>query len=572
MARSGIRPTLEYAVGALQRVGAFRARFRRNRALRILCYHGVCSDADASALWVPDYFVSASRFAEQMELLGEMGPVVFLPDYLRRAQGEPDEACSAVTFDDVAACTLHHALPVLERCNIRASFFVATGFARSGRLFLPDVLLLVRSCPELVTPELRRALAHLLRDRQAHKRLPLHAVAGLAADAQAMIASRADPHIIGAMRCLNWDELRQVAARGHEIGGHTVDHAILGRQAPQVRSAQIAECTQDITREIGTAPVGFAFPNGEPGDFDASDQALLAQFGYAYAVGMHPGAVTRPTDVFNLPRLGVGMRQSTALLAARLAGLLDGRCIRSMASCPVPGPAKVKSGEAADQRERETASMRPQEYAQLERLLRECRPRRTLEVGMANGESSERICAHLHAQGGGRHIAIDPFQLDPDGWAGRGIARIERAGLAEYLEVIAKPDYIALPELAARGERFDFILIDGWHSFDHTQIDLFYADLLLQPGGMLVVHDTNWPAVYRACRFLETHKPYEPLGPPISVNRKLLVSRLVRRLGQVLGGASALRAARARRGQWFALGAYRKRADCQVPNDFYAAF
>jgi predicted O-methyltransferase YrrM len=221
---------------------------------------------------------------------------------------------------------------------------------------------------------------------------------------------------------------------------------------------------------------------------------------------------------------------------------------------------------------REPASMRPQEYAVLEALLAQYQPGRTLEIGMAAGGSSARICAYHRDHGRGRHVAVDPFQLAEDGWNGQGVARVASAGLSEFLELISEPDYLALPELVRAGRRFDFVLIDGWHSFDYTMIDLFYADLLLRAGGVVAIHDSNWPAVYRACRFLETHKPYERIGPPISVERTSLIARGIRRIRQLACGRSAWRDARLRRTRWYALAAYRKRADHQVLNDQYTPF
>jgi hypothetical protein len=38
-----------------------------------------------------------------------------------------------------------------------------------------------------------------------------------------------------------------------------------------------------------------------------------------------------------------------------------------------------------------------------------------------------------------------------------------------------------------QGETFDFILIDGFHSFDLTLLDLFYADKLWAVGGVATI-------------------------------------------------------------------------------------
>ena len=227
-----------------------------------------------------------------------------------------------------------------------------------------------------------------------------------------------------------------------------------------------------------------------------------------------------------------------------------------------PGNCSVKAREG----------MRSEEYAALERLLRDVRPRTTLEIGMATGGSSIEICKTLRDVGGETHVAIDPYQSDPGGWNNQGINNVKAAGFDGLLEPIADFDYLALPKLVEQGRRFDFVLIDGWHSFDYTLVDLFYADLLLNVDGVVAIHDTGWPAVHRACRFLETHKPYDLVSPPPSVIVKPLLGRLGRRVGQVLRGPATMRQAHERRRVWFSLAAYRKRADHQVGNDWYAKF
>src|SRR5205823_14807447 len=114
--------------------------------------------------------------------------------------------------------------------------------------------------------------------------------------------------------------------------------------------------------------------------------------------------------------------------------------------------------------------MRDGEYARLRELLRAVAPERTLEIGMATGGSSLVICELLRAQGRGQHTAVDPFQNAPDAWGGKGVGRVQEAGLLPFFELIEDFDYLALPRLVAEGRTFDFILIDGWHSFDYTLV------------------------------------------------------------------------------------------------------
>lgn len=216
--------------------------------------------------------------------------------------------------------------------------------------------------------------------------------------------------------------------------------------------------------------------------------------------------------------------------------------------------------------------MRDEEYDVLDGLVRSVRPQRTLEIGLANGTSAVVICRALRESGGGKHVAIDPYQSDPAHWDSRGLERVHQAGLADFFELIEDFDYLVLPRLLAEGRSFDFILIDGWHSFDYTLLDLFYADHLLEVGGVIVLHDTGCPAVWKACRFLETHKPYDLVSPPIGVIIPSLTGRALRRARQFLGGRKAMSDARQRRTEWFSLAAYRKLESRQVPSEFFVPF
>ena len=125
-------------------------------------------------------------------------------------------------------------------------------------------------------------------------------------------------------------------------------------------------------------------------------------------------------------------------------------------------------------------------------------------------------------------------------------------------QLIEEYDFLALPHLSEQGDTFDFILIDGFHSFDLTLLDLFYADKLLAVGGLLVCHDSSSPPVFKAVRWLEENKPYQGLSPPLhtaqfSFSRKVY-NRLFRQSDR-----------RERQTRWQMLMAYRKQAEHHMP-------
>jgi methyltransferase family protein len=86
------------------------------------------------------------------------------------------------------------------------------------------------------------------------------------------------------------------------------------------------------------------------------------------------------------------------------------------------------------------------------------------------------------------------------------------AGYDRLIEFHPEPSYLALPSLVSQGTKVDFAFIDGWHTFDYALTDFFYVDLLLRPGGVVVIDDTDFPSVWRLCRFIVTNLAYSVAG------------------------------------------------------------
>jgi predicted O-methyltransferase YrrM len=149
----------------------------------------------------------------------------------------------------------------------------------------------------------------------------------------------------------------------------------------------------------------------------------------------------------------------------------------------------------------------------LQRLIRAYKPDVTLEVGLAFGISALFICEALAEIGGRAHIAIDPLQR---GWDNLGLRHLEQAGFRSFVEHIEAPSHRALPALEAAGRRIDFAFIDGWHTFDYAMVDFFYIDLLLRPGGVLVLDDAwSYPSIRKLARYIVKHRRYKPIATGI---------------------------------------------------------
>jgi predicted O-methyltransferase YrrM len=158
----------------------------------------------------------------------------------------------------------------------------------------------------------------------------------------------------------------------------------------------------------------------------------------------------------------------------------------------------------------DTASpVKTEEACFLYDFLKEKKLRRTLEVGFAFAKSA----SHIMAATGERHLAMDPFQ---ETYRGLGLQNVETLGLREQLDF--RPDFShhVLPQLAQEGRRFEFIFVDGDHKFDGILLDFYYADLLLEPNGYVLLHDTWMRSTQLVMEFIHSNrKDYRKVPTPL---------------------------------------------------------
>jgi predicted O-methyltransferase YrrM len=134
---------------------------------------------------------------------------------------------------------------------------------------------------------------------------------------------------------------------------------------------------------------------------------------------------------------------------------------------------------------------------------------RTLEVGCAYGFSSLHIAAALAGRPGAHHINVDPFQSTD--WSGIGVTNLDRAGV-DFYELREEPSELALPQLLREGAQFDLLFIDGWHTFDQTLVDIYFANRLVRVGGYIIVDDVSWPSVSKAVSNFAKYPCYQVVG------------------------------------------------------------
>jgi len=222
-----------------------------DRTLRVLMYHKV------NDLWPNPTTIPTAVFAEQMDLLGELGYVPVSLDAVRDhyLSGAPlSEGAVLITFDDGYRDNLQNALPILRAHGYPAVVFVPIGFLDDG------------------------------------KPLPHE-------ESLRLLGVRNDT--------LDWAELAELEAGGVRIESHGIAHRPLSELDPAEATREIALSKLRLEERLGREVEAYAFVKGSQADYRPEHASLVQQAGYKLAFTSVSGANGPETDRFRLRRYNV---------------------------------------------------------------------------------------------------------------------------------------------------------------------------------------------------------------------------------------------------------------------------
>ena len=167
----------------------------------------------------------------------------------------------------------------------------------------------------------------------------------------------------------------------------------------------------------------------------------------------------------------------------------------------------------------------------LHSLIRENGCRQCLETGFHTGSTA----LYMADAVAGSEGTVTSITIDDDDGIARGMALLEAGGQSGHHRLIRDNNSQVLPELLKAGEQFDLIFMDGWKTFDHLAMEMYYFNRLLRRGGVIFFDDAYMPSVRRAARLLKRYYGYQE----VIYNRFNETFRL--RLYQILTRASPYR-------------------------------
>jgi peptidoglycan/xylan/chitin deacetylase (PgdA/CDA1 family) len=304
-------------MSAIRRLRNEYGKSKTRRALKdvvILMYHRVNE--------LPDYpyeiVVKPQNFAQHMRIIRKhYNPMRLLELAEALKHDSLPDRCVVVTFDDGYVDNFTQALPILEKYQVPATIFVATGNIDSGREFWWDELERIILKPAKLSQELelsvdgksyRWSTTTIEERNQARKDLhslikPLpfkereRHLDELAAWAGQTREGRPNH------RTMRTDELRQLAqSKFIDVGAHTVTHPQLSAHSYEDQKLEIVEGRERLESIIGEPVKLFAYPYGSRADYDDSSARVAKSCGFEAICTTVRGNVNPGSDVLDLPR------------------------------------------------------------------------------------------------------------------------------------------------------------------------------------------------------------------------------------------------------------------------------
>lgn len=194
----------------------------------------------------------------QLDWLAKNFRVVQLRDLPAALSSQSNVAC--LTFDDGYKDNFLLALPILEDLTLHATFFVATG-ALGGEL----------------------------------------------------------PTSGGKLLMMDPSQVRELDARGHEIGGHTVHHLPLTQLLLEEAEREVLDSKRWLEDLVGHRIESFAYPQG---DYNPAVRELVRECGFRQAVTVTEGLVEPDPDWLALPRIWISPTLSLSAFRAKVSPAL----------------------------------------------------------------------------------------------------------------------------------------------------------------------------------------------------------------------------------------------------------
>ena len=307
--------------------------------ISVFTYHAIIDRELAVGDWS---FLHVDKFERQMAYLSQYFHVLPVEEAFALQESDQlptDRPVAVVTFDDGFLNNYSVALPVLQRYQVPATIFLATGllranigqeqpkpdpmlwFCRLHYAFMQAVLAHTNSAETTLKSELDwRGTTYLLHSVEQCQKASfavqqhLKALPGpeleLAVDeiCNDLGVTDFDDPLFHMLDSHALDKL--LSSKLITFGGHTSTHAILARLDRQQQSEEVKESLAAVAALTGKPCHLFAYTNGGPEDYNQDTLEVLDESGVKWCWTMVPGENVKETSKLELHRYGIGADDS----------------------------------------------------------------------------------------------------------------------------------------------------------------------------------------------------------------------------------------------------------------------
>lgn len=228
--------------------------------------------------------------------------------YLKK--GNLPERSACLTFDDGYLNWMNGVVPVLEKSNSHATFFITTGQFDGLSLWNERVLNSVKNSKTLNLDFKNFGLPSFCLNSSKRKENCIVQIKAflkyLSISEREIFLNELEFQTKTSNKDTNYlsrSDIRYLHSKGFGIGAHSVAHPILTSCHSDFSYREIAESREELVSIIKAPVNSFAYPNGIPGkDFNFEHSMMLEKSGYQYGFTTHHGYVSKNSSFWQIPR------------------------------------------------------------------------------------------------------------------------------------------------------------------------------------------------------------------------------------------------------------------------------
>jgi len=215
----------------------------------------------------PNHFwsITPQNFEEQIKWLINNYPIVSLKEFPNFNQDS-----IAITFDDGYEDNFYYAFPILKKYNCPATIFLTTGFINK----------------EIDITQQKNYCYHRLKP-------------------------------------LTFEQIIEMSKFKIDFGCHTHTHQILSKISLEAAESEIVQSKQILEKILNPKIDLFAYPNGQPKDFNQKIKNILKKHNFRIACSTIWGANTIQADPLSLYRIRIDPFDNLNDFKQKISGLWD---------------------------------------------------------------------------------------------------------------------------------------------------------------------------------------------------------------------------------------------------------